>query len=50
MMFSFPAALVYGIVGIIHDSQKWLAITTTIIVGGLILLYLFKAGLLTICR
>ena len=35
-MFSFPAALVFGIVGIVCDRRKLLAIITTVIAAGLI--------------
>ena len=34
-MFSFPAALIFGIVGIVCDRRKLLAIITTLIAGGL---------------
>ena len=34
-MFSFPAALIFGIVGIIRDRYKLLSIVTTLIAGGL---------------
>ncbi len=34
-MFSFPAASIFGIVGIIRDRHKLLAIVTTLIAGGL---------------
>jgi hypothetical protein len=39
-MFSVPAALTLGIVGIICDKRKWLTIITTVLAGGLILLYI----------
>jgi hypothetical membrane protein len=39
-MFSFPTAVIVGIVGIIRDKNKLLAVITTIVAGGLILLYL----------
>jgi len=38
-MFSFPAALVFGIVGIINDIDKWLAIISTLLAGGIMLLF-----------
>ena len=38
-MFSFPAALVSGIVGIIRDRYKLLSIVTTLIAGGLMALW-----------
>jgi len=43
-MFSFPAAFVFGIVGIIRDQTKWLALITTAISAGLLLLYLYMIG------
>ena len=39
-MFSFLAALIVGIVGIICDKRKILAIITTTIAGGFVLFYL----------
>jgi len=44
-MFSFPAALIFGVVGIVRDHPKWLAITTTVISGGLMLLCLCMMGM-----
>ncbi len=38
VMFSFPAALLFGILGITHDRRKPLAIVTTLIAGGITLL------------
>lgn len=38
-MCSFPAALVLGILGIIFDRRKVLAIITTTIAAGFILFY-----------
>jgi len=35
-MSSFPAALILGILGIVCDRRKLLAIMTTVIAGGLI--------------
>ena len=35
-MFSIPAALIVGIVGIIRDKRKILAIITTTIAGGFV--------------
>jgi hypothetical protein len=43
-MFSFPAALVFGIIGIIYDSNKRLAFISTLIAGGLILFFIYKIG------
>jgi len=39
-MFTFPTALAFGIVGIISDRRKLLAIITTIIAAGFVLFYL----------
>jgi hypothetical protein len=39
-MFSFPAALLYGIMGIFRDKRKLLAIITTIISAAFVLFYL----------
>jgi hypothetical protein len=44
-MFSFPAALIFGIVGIIHDRHKLLAITVTLIAGGLMILWSYMIGM-----
>lgn len=49
-MLSFPAAFVFGIMGIIRDRQKLLAIITTIIAGAFVLFYLFAIGLNIVCR
>ena len=40
IMFSFPAALIFGIVGVICDRRKLLAIITTTIAGGFVLFYM----------
>jgi hypothetical protein len=40
-MFSFPVSLMFGIIGIIFDRRKWLAISVTIIAAGLLLVHLF---------
>ena len=40
-MCSFPVALVLGILGIVFDRRKVLAIITTIIAAGFVLFYLF---------
>jgi uncharacterized membrane protein YedE/YeeE len=39
-MCSFPAALVLGILGIVYDRRKVLAIIATIIATGFVLFYL----------
>ena len=49
MVFSFPAALVFGILGIVFDSRKVLAIITTVIAAGFVLFYLFAIGIRLIC-
>ena len=40
-MFSFPVSLMFGVIGIIFDRHKWLAIITTIIAGGMVFVYLY---------
>ncbi|MBW7989617.1 MAG: hypothetical protein FVQ84_06325 [Planctomycetes bacterium] len=40
-MFSFPTAVIVGLVGSIRDKNRLLAVITTIVAGGLILLYLY---------
>jgi len=50
MTLSFPATLVFGIVGIIWDRRKLLAIITTIIAGGYLLFHLLVAGIIMMCR
>ena len=44
-MFSFPTTLIFGIVGIIHDRRKLLAIVTTLIAGGLMALWACMIGM-----
>ena len=44
-MLSFPAALIFGIVGIIFDHRKVLAIITTVIAGVFVLYYLCMIGI-----
>jgi hypothetical protein len=44
-LFSFPAALLFGILGIIHDRRKLLAIVTTLIATGLVLLWAYMVGM-----
>ncbi|MHC4123454.1 MAG: hypothetical protein ACYSSI_07765 [Planctomycetota bacterium] len=49
-MFSIPAALVIGIVGIVYDKRKLVAIITTTIAAGLIGFYVFMTALsMAIC-
>jgi len=49
-MFSFPTALIFGIVGIIFDRRKLLAIIATIIAGGFVLFYFCMIGINIMCR
>jgi hypothetical protein len=49
-MFSFPAALVLGILGIVYDRRKVLAIIATIIAAAFVLLYLFSIIMILIVR
>ncbi len=44
-MLSFPLALVFGIVGIVFDSRKSLAIITTLVAGAFVLFYLCAIGI-----
>jgi hypothetical protein len=44
-MFSFPAALVLGIIGIIYDSKKLLAMISALLTGGIMLLYMSMIGM-----
>ena len=43
-MFSFPAAFIFGVVGIIRDRRKLLAISTTLISVGLVFYWAFTVG------
>jgi hypothetical protein len=45
VIISFPAALIFGVIGIIYDSKKMLAIISTLIAGGLILFWIYKIGM-----
>lgn len=47
---SFPATLLFGIIGIVNDRPRTLAIITTIIAGGLALLYMSILGFALLCR
>jgi energy-converting hydrogenase Eha subunit E len=44
-MTSFPVSFILGILGIIFDKRKVLAMITTIITGALITFFLLKAVL-----
>jgi len=44
-MFSFPAALVLGIIGIIYDSKKLLAMISALLAGGIMLLWVYVIGM-----
>ena len=46
-MLSFPVALVFGIVGILRDSSKLLAVITAIVAAGFVFFYLFRVVLLS---
>ena len=48
-MVSFPAALVMGVIGIVHDRKKTLAIVVTVISGCAVALYLLMLGLVLLC-
>ncbi len=43
-MFSFPAALIFGIAGVVCDRQKLLAIVTTLMSIGLVVLWAYMVG------
>ena len=49
-MTSVPIALILGIVGIIIDKRKSLAITTTIIAGALVTYYLLMILMFNLAR
>jgi len=49
-MVSFPLALIFGIVGIVADRQKLLAVVCTLVAGGFVLFYLYMVGLQMFCR
>ena len=42
IIFSVPAALVLGILGIVYDSNKLLAVITTLVSGGFVLFFLSR--------
>ena len=42
IMLSFPAALMTGAIGILRDTNKLLAIITTIVAAALVLFYVFS--------
>jgi len=44
-MLSFHAALVFGIYGIIYDSHKLLSIISTLLAGGVMLLWAYMIGM-----
>ncbi len=43
-LVSFPAALIYGITGIVRDKNKLLAAVSTVLTGGSLILF-FIIGL-----
>ena len=48
-MVSFPASLILGIMGIVYDERKGLAIVCTVIAGALVLLYFGMIGVNIFC-
>ena len=40
-MASFPLAWIFGMLGIVNDRRKWLAVSVAIIAGGFLLLGLW---------
>ena len=42
MLVCFPVALILGIIGIVRDEQKPLAIITTVIAGGMVGFYVLR--------
>lgn len=48
-MCCVPAGLIVGIVGIVLDRRKWLAVLSTVVAGLLILLLLVPILLLIFC-
>jgi len=50
ILVSFPLALILGIVGIVADQRKVLAVVCTLVAGGLVSFYLYMVGLQMFCR
>jgi hypothetical protein len=50
IVFSFPAALFFGALGIRYDQGRILALICTLIAGGLIIFYLWMIGFSIFCR
>jgi hypothetical protein len=48
LLVSLPAALIYGIVGIIYDRRKALSVVTAVVAAGSIFLILNLTGALNI--
>ena len=48
MLLSFPAALVLGIVGLVLDSRKLLAVIATVVAAVFVLFYLFSLVLFAV--
>ncbi len=44
-MFSFPAALVFGIIGIIYDNHMLLSIISTLLAGVIMLFFVYMLGM-----
>ena len=49
MAVSIPVALIFGIIGIVRDEQKVLAIITTVIASGFVGLYVLATLLAGLC-
>jgi hypothetical protein len=49
-LFSFPLALIFGIVGIVCDERKLLAVIATLVAAALVLFYFCVLGIAVLCR
>jgi hypothetical protein len=49
-LVSFPLALIFGIVGIVCDPRKLLAVIATLVAAASVLFYFFVLGVLVLCR
>jgi hypothetical protein len=45
-MASFSLSGAFGVLGILHDRRRWLAVLVGVISGGFLLLMLLKYGLM----
>ena len=41
-MISFPLSWVFGMLGIVHDRRKWVALAVAIVASGFLLLGLWN--------